>query len=404
MLRTARLIKNALEGLYRQTLRASGAKRPDKFPPETVFISESNKHIYCGYYDVTPFNADHTQLLALKIDAPNTSPHDRGTKAEIGYINLPDRRFIGIAQSSAWNWQQGCRQQWLPFSNDTIIHNDFLDGRFVSIVRKITQNTLTRIYDYPFYAMHKSGGEALSLDFARLHRFRRGYGYHNMKPHLAPAPADEGLWRMDMDSGTRELLVSLEQLAAFEPQQEMHGAFHYINHLQWAPDGKTIVFFHLWYRDGQKKASRFMILSEDGELSTFGPTIRPSHTGWSKGGQLLLTGIRSERQELYHLYRHLDRGKAISIDIRVDGHPDFITEDTFLSDTYPDKHGHQSLYISDLKGKRETIASFYLPPDYTGEMRCDLHPRLSPDNKFCAVDVVKNGFRAVAIIPLEKPV
>lgn len=399
MLRIARKIKNSAEQWLHATFRVCGKYISENVPSDARVFSDRDAHIYCGYYDVTPFNKDNSKLLALRVVGKNISPHDSNIKAEIGYYNLDYAQFIKIAETTAWNWQQGCRLQWLSQTTDTIIYNDFRNNSFVSIARSLKENTNERIYERPIYALRKDGLLALSLDFTRLHRYRRGYGYHNMPAPENSAPDNDGLWQMDMKSGASKLLVSLLQIAAFMPQENMFGAYHYLNHLQWAPDGETIVFFHLWYSNGKKKNSRLMIL-RDGILSKLQAPIRPSHTGWSQDGSLLLTGLKSGSKNTYHLFQDMLE-EGLEIPITVDGHPSFINEQAFISDTYPNAMGHQSLYVSDLRGNRKDIASFYLPINYTGEMRCDLHPRLSPDQRICAVDIIKDSKRAIAIIPVK---
>ena len=44
--------------------------------------------------------------------------------ADIGYFDLQDgNKWTKIGTTSAWNWQQGCRLQWRP-NSDEIIWND----------------------------------------------------------------------------------------------------------------------------------------------------------------------------------------------------------------------------------------------------------------------------------------
>ena len=73
----------------------------------------------------------------------------------------------------------------------------------------------------------------------------------------------------------------------------------------------------------------------------------------------------------------------------------------FITDTYPDKFLEQSLLIHDID-KKETkiIGKFYSPPKFRYDYRCDLHPRLSSDGNFIAIDSGHKGQRA--LIVLEK--
>ena len=63
------------------------------------------------------------------------------------------------------------------------------------------------------------GTQAVSLDFARLHRLRPGYGYASYSERFAddPAPAQLGIWWVDTTTGKNDLVITLKQLAAFQP-------------------------------------------------------------------------------------------------------------------------------------------------------------------------------------------
>ena len=58
-----------------------------------------------------------------------------------------------------------------------------------------------------------------------------------------------------------------------------------------------------------------------------------------------------------------------------------------LNDTYPDKDRKQRVYLYHVAtGKTVTLGRFYLPPEYTGQWRCDTHPRFSPDGQSVIID------------------
>jgi Tol biopolymer transport system component len=81
-------------------------------------------------------------------------------------------------------------------------------------------------------------------------------------------------------------------------------------------------------------------------------------------------------------------GKGI---MTVNGHNTYVAKtnnDWILNDTYPQGLGRlQELYLYHVPtGRKVTLGRFHEPIEYTGEWRCDLHPRFSPDGKFVIFD------------------
>lgn len=63
-----------------------------------------------------------------------------------------------------------------------------------------------------------------------------------------------------------------------------------------------------------------------------------------------------------------------------------------LNDTYPDAERYQELYLYHVPtGKKVPLGRFPAPEVYTGEWRCDLHPRSSPDGRLVCVDAPHPG-------------
>jgi Tol biopolymer transport system component len=63
-----------------------------------------------------------------------------------------------------------------------------------------------------------------------------------------------------------------------------------------------------------------------------------------------------------------------------------------LNDVYPDKERKQKVYLYNV-ATEETISlgRFYSPRQYTGEWRCDTHPRFSPDGRSVVIDSPHGG-------------
>jgi len=85
-----------------------------------------------------------------------------------------------------------------------------------------------------------------------------------------------------------------------------------------------------------------------------------------------------------------------------DGHPS-VHGDWFVTDTYPDRGGRQTLLLANWKtGAWTKLGSFFHPLELEGEMRCDLHPRWSPGGERVYFDSAFSGQRELYVMKLEK--
>ena len=64
-----------------------------------------------------------------------------------------------------------------------------------------------------------------------------------------------------------------------------------------------------------------------------------------------------------------------------------------LSDTYPQGSDRlQEVYLYHVgQRRRVSLGKFHSPPEYTGEWRCDTHPRFSPDQHWVCIDSPHGG-------------
>ena len=367
-------------------------------------FTDTAKQVCFGYYDVTPFSADETRLLAMHYPFPSNIQQP-GKEISVGFYNLNQANsFQTIGKTSTWCWQQGCRLQWYADSNNLVLYNRMLDNCYGSVVQNIESSRIERKYRYPIYALSPNGVYGISLNFSRLHRLRPGYGY-NVLPDVTAAlaaPTNDGLWLVNMETGQGELLFSVAEIAAFEPHASMQNAIHYFNHVQWNPSSNRFLFFHVWLQNNQ----RFIrLITADADGSNRYALINEGHVShycWRSDATMIAYSTHQETGETYHLYTDrtqdmhaIDKNKFIS-----DGHPTIAPNGKWLlTDTYPDKFREQSLIAYNLRASQITcLAKFFSPPRLTGEVRCDLHPRWSPMGNWICVDTAHNGKRELCLI------
>jgi hypothetical protein len=378
---------------------------------EIMKLSSDTGQTFFGYYDVTPFNKDNSLVLAM------IGPHDNrpplpNEEITIGYFDLKSRKFQHVGTTSTWCWQMGCRLQWFPEDeNELIIYNKMVNGCYGSVVQNIRTKKIIRQFKKPVYSISADGKWAVSLNFSRLNRMRPGYGYVDIQDSTKSflQPDSDGVWFLNLKSGDTSLLFNLDYLAKFEPLPSMAGAEHYINHLCVNPSSKDFIFFHLWVNNSRSH-SRLMICSSNGDnLRVLEDHGEVSHYTWKSEKELLVTILYPNKTTKYQLYCAVPRQYAIVGEniLTEDGHPSYsLGCSLLLTDTYPDVYSEQDLLLySQEKGLIE-LGRFFHPLNsrfkFSGETRCDLHPRWDRNGHYVCFDSAYAGKRSLYIMNIEK--
>ena len=363
-------------------------------------------HHFFGYYDKTPWNTSGSLLLAHEV-AFNDRPPQDDDEIAVGIVRLDEQsRFVPLGTSRAWNWQQGAMLQWHPADPERVfVHNDRRAGRLVAVVRDVA-GAEQHVYERPLYALSPDGRTAYSLNFARLHRRRPGYGYAGVADpfEAEAAPMADGIFRLDLRSGRADLIISLAQLAAFEPRAEMKGSHHWLNHVQVSPDGHRFAFFHLWgLQDGGWAVRLFVADAESFALRCVLDAPVISHYDWLDGNRLLVWSRAAGKRGNFLLVDANDGGQKIIGDgvLTEDGHCSFSADRHWvLNDTYPDRFDMRTLMLYRWPdGPRVDIARLHSPKSrWWGEIRCDLHPRWDRRGRHVCIDSVHDGTRQMYVI------
>jgi len=356
-----------------------------------------------SYYDVQQFDPTGRYVLGMRVDFENRQPTGEDS-IEIGLIDLQEANsWKAIGRSSAWCWQQGCRLQWRPKSEREILWNDRQDGKLVCRIYDI-KSGLTRTLPSPIDHLHPDGKVALVADFVRVGWMRPDYGYQGVADpyRKVEAPAQSGVWKVDLDTGARQMLFSLADIAAFPSKGYVPGekkGAHYINHLSWSPQGKSFMFLHRGSVIG-----RMLVADAEGKNIRF-ITNNPSHYAWD-GEERILCWNNS-----YRYYQADGSGDGASAELLFkapNGHQTFIPgTDWLLTDTYPESGNGaeriQHVYLFNLKtGDKVVIGKFHSPKEYSGMWRCDTHPRLSPDGTMVTLDSPHAGGRQIYLADISR--
>ncbi len=153
----------------------------------------------------------------------NRLPTERDV-AILGVVDLKDNnRFIPLTKTSCWNFQEATMAHWLATAPNTqFIYNDLVDGKFVSLIFDMKDNS-SRIIPYPVSAVSPTGKEAVSINYARLRLTRPDYGYGGKGQDAREKvtwPEDDGLFLVNLETGAAKLIVSIASVRDRMPAAE----------------------------------------------------------------------------------------------------------------------------------------------------------------------------------------
>ena len=373
-------------------------------------ITQGPKHHFFGYYGICPWNATGQYHLCLQSDFHDRPPA-AGDTAVVGLVDMHTGKFEGVAETQAWNLQQGSMLHWLPTAPDRqITYNARHDDRFVGVVQDIHSGH-KRILPYPISAMTRHGRQALGLNYARLKSLRPVVGYAGLPDPFADQnhPAEDGVYTMDTQTGEARVLVSYEEARDFlSDYEEVQARKIWFNHTIINRDD-TRVAFVVRYRDETREIRHTILLSasmEGGDLRIV-TDLGASHFDWLTG-ELIFGWVTMKEGQKYYLIndRTLEYQEVRPDVLTKNGHCSFTRDGIWLlTDEYPDEDNLQALLLWHMLEERLVVLGrFHSPQPFRGEIRCDLHPRWSRDERQVSFDSIHDGSRQIYVVDMAEVV
>lgn len=394
-------IKQAIVGLYQRLFSLVPMKKVQS--DYVVIIREG---YFFGFHDKCPWSPDNKFLLAhkYKIDLKMPAVSE---KVEIGYFSgKAHTEFNSIAATSTWNWQMGSMLQWVGNTNK-IIYNDFDGANHISKVIDVNGKLLEE-YSMPIAAVSHDGSYGLSHSFIRLRKAAPAYGYANANDNSASenVPQNNGIYLLNFKNGKSKLLFSIADIANYDAEKYANDSYHYFTHCLFSPSGKRFAFYHRWLEKNNQTWTRLFTCNLDGsDIFKFDFSGVVTHLAWQDDKHLLAYGCKKSVGDHYYLLKDKTNNyKIVGRKIFTsDGHPQFAPDRVnFITDTYPDRLRRQYLIRYNVNSeKRDDLVILKSPLSFTGDVRCDLHPRWDRTGQSVAFDSSHTGKRSLCTIRLD---
>ncbi len=379
-------------------------------------LTREPDHYFYGYYDNQPFSNDLEYHLVHRVTFMNRM-QTKSDVAQLGMIRLRDNAWIPLAETVAWNFQQGSMYQWRPAHPDEVLYNVCFGGEYRCVIQNV-KTGVKRVLPRPIASVSSDGKTAVSVNFSRIFWFRAGYGYDGVADPWEKElhPNDDGVYRMNLDTGESALVFSLDEMYRMsEPymqtDEEKNEWKYLINHINLNPSGTR--FLALFRGRSDKPLSPWHTYSITANIDGTEPYLLlddvASHLHWRDDEHVMIYantfhdhkwGCWLFRDQTHETFRYDPAGTMPG-----DGHCSFSPDRRFiLNDTYP-CDGYRSLYLYEIATAKTVllaeIAAIPISELTYPDMRCDLHPRWSGDGSMISIDSVHEGHRHVYRIRME---
>jgi hypothetical protein len=268
---------------------------------------------YIGHVQNIPWNKSGRYILALRTGFQDRMPRADDVAEIVLLDTTHDYEERVVERTRAWNPQQGTMLYWNPQAQETQFFFNDRDpktGRVFTVLFDLSAGEKgKRVREYRFAespvgnsGVAQQGGWFAAINYARLARLRPVTGYPETFDWTAGVmhPKDDGVFRVNVDTGEKRLLMSFDQLAeALRPTHpDIDSKELFINHTLSNRESDRIYFFVRADFDSRtKKLNEPFFMNIDGTGLTPLKQFIGGHPEWDTGRCMI--GAVDKQQVIY---------------------------------------------------------------------------------------------------------
>ncbi|ENP0848337.1 hypothetical protein ACM6XU_000556 [Vibrio parahaemolyticus] len=391
-------LKNFVKYLYQLIFSYFGRKKGN------INISSKYKEFansFFGFHDRPSLNEKGELLSHRMLDNGDFS----GT---IDVIDTNDGSILWSGSTKCFSRQQASLLTW--FDSDQIIFNDF-DEKPITVIKNIRTGQEKKL-DFHFYSVSSEGRFLTSINFLRYGLGLEGYGYDveynestlNDGSKKISQDSTSDLIIYDLNKNTEVARFSICDLIKKSRGLDLDGYF-YFSHTDFSPSARFCYFLLRSSNERYNSSQLFVYDLKLCKLFTLDTDGMVSHLSWLGDSKIVAFCKPRDLVDGYYVFDLVKSTVTRISDANLifDGHPHAVNNDSFFTDTYPDRERRQKLFHVDLShNKVEKLLDLYSPMRFSGIKRVDLHPRLSRCCKFLTVDTSHKNKHCQLVISLDK--
>ena len=381
------------------------------------------------FYDICPWSPSQRYLACTRFPFQGREPKF-GEEAQVCLIDMRDGTLTDVWSTRAWGFQLGSNVQW-GATDRYLYFNDLVDGEAVC-VRLDLETGKGEALAGPMYHVAPDDSAVVSYPLDLINASQSGYGYAESPGRartLVPGAAqDEGIWRTDLKTGKKTLLVSIAEAYEVLPDADKDRF-----------KGGTFVFFHSKYNPQTSRILQvFRCMMPDagtefgiGGTGVFKPsliTFNPDgsdvrlalpnevwgkgghHPNWHPDGEHILMNLKMDYDRLKLCTFRPDGSdfRVRSETVHGSGHPSFHSNGRhIITDTYPEEDyaaisKEVPLRLIDTAQQSEQNLGFFftLGMPNANVLRIDPHPAWSRDYSKICFNAAPEGRRQIFVADL----
>jgi len=339
-------------------------------------------------------------------------------EADLCVIDLKERTIRTVWRTSAWGFQTAAHQMW-GGTDKHLYFNDKRDGRPVGVRLDVETGEAT-YFEGTIWQISPDETCAISPCLIRCNLTQKGYSLsvspEEQLTNTEQASPDDGLYRIDLESGRKSLLVGLADVWEAIPNKgELKDANLYAFHMKFNPQGDRILLVvRALPREGKYHPMLLTCRSDGSALGVILPSNKwtGGHPIWHPNGQKVLMNLRVEDQMRFCLI-DADTGEieVLITEPPGGGHPSisaderFLVTDTFHFPAEDKKTRAATIRLVDLEAKtwRDlcTAESPFDPEEFT--LRIDAHPAWDPQCRRICFQAAPKGKRQIFVVDPSLP-
>ncbi len=309
-------------------------------------VTPDDGHYIQTYFDVTPWSPSQRYFAVTKLPDIKRMPL-LGDIAEVCVIDLQEGTIRTVYKTKSWGPQTGANVNW-GATDRHLYTNDVIKGTSVC-VRIDLENDDIKAFSGPMY--HIAPDESCVIGFPHELRdaTQLGYGvppvdYDHIKKLPVGAAKDEGIWRTDLKTDGKTLLVSLADVAAKvpEPAPKKDGTF-YFWHSKFNRQGTRIyqvlrcIFPDFGHYEGSGNPMVFTFDADGSNIRFTSPGFKVwkgpgGHPNWHPNGEYILRHfLMEDNVKRFFLFKY-DGSEITQMSKKIvaSGHPSLEPSGRFL--------------------------------------------------------------------------